>query len=72
VKSRLDVDILRGKQGFHFGAVFLHDHQPQTAIVLDIPGPGNQFKAHPVLLEDRFGVHSFMRGMEQQDKMLIR
>ena len=71
MKGCLDIDLFRGQKAFRLGAVFLDDHQAQSAVVLDIPGPGDQLEAHPVLFQDRFGVHGFVGGVEKQDVMLI-
>lgn len=71
MKGRLDIDVFRGQKAFRLGTVFLDDHQTQPAIVLDVPGPGDQLEPHPVLLQDRFGVHGLMSGVEKQDVMLV-
>ena len=71
MKSRLDVDVLGGQKGLRLGPVVLDDHQPQAAIVPDIPGPGDQLKTHPVPLQDGFGVHGLVGRVEQQDEMPV-
>jgi hypothetical protein len=70
-ESRLDIDTLRWEQGFHLAAFFLQDHQPQTAVVLDLAGPGNELETHPAFLQEGLGVHGLMRGMEQKHEVAL-
>ena len=60
MKSRLDIDVLGSQEALDPGPVFFHDHQTQTAVILNVPRPGDQLKPGPVLLEHGFGVHGFM------------
>lgn len=71
MESRLDIDVFGNEKGFRLGAILLHDHQPQAAIVLDVPGPWDELEPHATRFQDRLGVHGLMRRVEEQDEVSI-
>jgi len=69
VKNRFDINAPGWKERLYLFPFFLNDHQSQTAVVLDIPWPGNQLEPHPPFLEQGFGVHGLMGGVEQENEV---
>ncbi len=71
MESRLDVNVLARKHFLYLGPVFFDNHQAQSAIVLNVPGTGNQLEPHTAAFQDRLRVHRLVGGVEQKDKMLV-
>lgn len=71
MKRGLDINLLEPKGLFRPGPILLDDDKPEPAIILDIPGPGDQLKPHAPSLQEGLGVHGLVGRVEQKDEMLF-
>lgn len=69
MKSRLDINALGRQKRLHFYPFLFDDDQSEAAVVLNVPGPGDQLEPHPPIFHEGFGVHGLMGGVEQENEM---